>query len=93
PLTLEQLRQEGFSATVLTVVDLLTHRPEHTYGEYIARVQTHPLAVQIKLLDLEDNMDVRRLSPQLSDKDRRRLEKYEHYHAVLHALRPVGSPA
>ncbi len=90
-ITLEQLREEGFSETVLTVLDRLTHRPEHSYQEYIERVLTHPLAVRIKLLDLADNMDVRRLRPQLSDKDRRRLEKYTHYQAVLQATLPVDS--
>ncbi|WP_130471496.1 HD domain-containing protein [Candidatus Magnetaquicoccus inordinatus] len=82
-LTLEQLRAEGFSETVLTVVDLLTHQPGHTYQEYIERVMTHPLAMQIKLLDLEDNMDVRRLQPELTEQDRRRLAKYEHYWTLL----------
>ncbi|MBF0182913.1 MAG: bifunctional (p)ppGpp synthetase/guanosine-3',5'-bis(diphosphate) 3'-pyrophosphohydrolase [Magnetococcales bacterium] len=82
-LTLEQLQAEGFSETVLTVLDLLTHRAGHTYPEYMERVMTHPLAMQIKLLDLEDNMDVRRLQSQLSEHDRQRLAKYEHYWTQL----------
>ena len=91
PLTLEQLRQEGFSETILTVVDLLTHRPGQTYQEYIDRLQTDPLAVQIKLLDLEDNRDVRRLPAPLSDADRHRLGKYEYYWTVLQAVASQGS--
>ncbi|MBF0463145.1 MAG: GTP pyrophosphokinase [Magnetococcales bacterium] len=91
PLTLEQLRQEGFSETILTALDLLTHRPEQTYPEYIDRLQTDPLAVQIKLLDLEDNRDVRRLPAPLSDADRHRLAKYEYYWSVLQAVAGQGS--
>jgi (p)ppGpp synthase/HD superfamily hydrolase len=90
-LTLAQLQKEGFSERVLTAVDLLTHRPEHSYGEYIARLQGNPLAVRVKLLDLEDNMDLRRLDPRPGDKDRRRLEKYAHYRAVLQAIAAAGS--
>ncbi|MBF0097811.1 MAG: bifunctional (p)ppGpp synthetase/guanosine-3',5'-bis(diphosphate) 3'-pyrophosphohydrolase [Magnetococcales bacterium] len=84
-LTLAQLRDEGFSETVLTVLDLLTHQPDHTYQEYMERVMTHPLAMQIKLLDLEDNMDVRRLQPELSESDQQRLAKYAHYWKLLRA--------
>jgi (p)ppGpp synthase/HD superfamily hydrolase len=82
-LTLAQVRAEGFSETVLTVLELLTHQPSHTYQEYMERVMTHPLAMQIKLLDLEDNMDVRRLQPELSERDRQRLAKYAHYWKLL----------
>ena len=91
PLTLETLRQEGFSELVLTVVDLLTHRPAESYGVYIERLSAHPLAVQIKLLDLADNMDTRRLAPTLSDRDRQRLAKYKKYRAVLQAVANPGS--
>ncbi|MEO5339193.1 MAG: GTP pyrophosphokinase [Magnetococcus sp. MYC-9] len=91
-LTLEQLRQEGFAERVLQVLDLLTHRPEHSYGEYIERLQVDPLAVEVKLLDLADNMDRRRLLPQLSDKDHRRLEKYARYQAQLQAI-AAGAPS
>lgn len=85
-VTLAQLCQEGFPDAVLTAVDLLTHRPEHSYGEYIARLQGNPLAVRVKLLDLADNMDLRRLAAKPSDKDQRRMEKYAHYSAVLQAV-------
>ena len=92
PLTLASLRQEGFSETIMTVLDLLTHRPEETYEAYIRRLQVHPLAVQVKLLDLEDNRDVRRLSANLTDQDRQRLEKYEYYWNLLQTL-PAAGPA
>lgn len=84
-LTLEALRQEGFSELVLTALDHLTHRAEHSYEAYIQRLQENPLAVRIKLLDLEDNMDIRRLPSQLSDKDWQRLQKYRYFWSVLQA--------
>ena len=45
------------------------------YDKFIARVKTNQLAVAVKINDLSDNMDIRRL-PYLSDKDVKRLKKY-----------------
>lgn len=85
-LTLDGLRQEGFSAAVLTALDHLTHRAEHSYAAYIQRLQANSLAVRIKLLDLEDNMDIRRLDAQLSDRDLQRLAKYRYFWSLLQGL-------
>jgi (p)ppGpp synthase/HD superfamily hydrolase len=73
--TLERLHEEGFSAEVLDVVDHLTHRESETYEAFVARAASHPIARKIKLADLEDNMDIRRLND-LSDKQVQRLRKY-----------------
>lgn len=48
---------------------------EEPYDRYIARIKGNPLAVAVKLNDLTDNMDIRRL-PYLSDKDVKRLKRY-----------------
>lgn len=85
-LTLEQLRQEGFSVAVLTAIDHLTHRQHDDYATYIQRLQNNPLAVKIKCLDLEDNMDVRRLDTPLSDRDLQRLKKYHNYWSLLQKM-------
>ena len=45
------------------------------YDKFIARVKKNTLAVAVKLNDLTDNMDIRRL-PYLSDKDVKRLKRY-----------------
>ncbi|MBR5274216.1 MAG: hypothetical protein IKU33_03125, partial [Bacteroidales bacterium] len=45
------------------------------YDDFIERVKKNPLAVAVKINDLTDNMDIRRL-PYLSDKDVKRLKKY-----------------
>ena len=73
--TLEQLREEGFPDEVLEAVDCLTHRSGESYQEFVERVQTNPIARQVKIADLEDNMNIRRIS-QLGTKDLERLEKY-----------------
>ncbi|MBF0402139.1 MAG: GTP pyrophosphokinase [Magnetococcales bacterium] len=89
-LTLDILRQEGFAEPILNAVDRLTHRPEESYEAYIQRLQQDPLAVQVKLLDLVDNQDVRRLNPIPSEADQRRLEKYRHYEALLRKVAMDG---
>ena len=45
------------------------------YDDFIDRIRKNPLATAVKLNDLTDNMDIRRL-PYLSDKDVKRLKRY-----------------
>ncbi|GAB4408589.1 MAG: HD domain-containing protein [Anaerolineae bacterium] len=71
----ERLRQEGFAEEIITAVDHLTRRENETYEEFAARAGSHPLARQVKLADLEDNMDLKRLRT-LTEKDKERLARY-----------------
>ncbi len=73
--TLEKLEAEGFSHKIIEALDCLTKREGESYEEFIERVKSNPLAIKVKINDLEDNMDIRRLS-QVSDKDAERLNKY-----------------
>ena len=73
--TLQQLRDEGFPDDIIEAVDAVTRRADETYERFITRVSRNKLAVAVKLNDLTDNMDIRRL-PYLSDKDIKRLKRY-----------------
>ena len=74
--TFEQLTAEGFSVRVIEALRCLTKQSaSEPYDKFIARIKHNPLAVAVKLNDLTDNMDIRRL-PYLSDKDVKRLKKY-----------------
>ena len=74
--TFERLAAEGFSTKVIEALRCVTKLSENeTYDKFIARVKENPLAVAVKLNDLSDNMDIRRL-PYISDKDVKRLKKY-----------------
>ena len=74
--TFEQLVAEGFSVEVIEALRCVTKLSEtEPYDKFIARIKHNPLAVAVKLNDLTDNMDIRRL-PYLSDKDVKRLKKY-----------------
>ena len=73
--TFERLAAEGFSAEVIGALRCVTKLSENEpYDKFIARVKENPLAVAVKLNDLSDNMDIRRL-PYISDKDVKRLKK------------------
>jgi len=73
--TLEQLRERGFSEEVLTAIDCVTNRTGENYEQFIERAQTNPIAREVKIADLEDNMNIRRID-QITPKDSERLEKY-----------------
>ena len=74
--TFEALEAEGFSMEVIDALKCVTKVSENeNYDDFIDRVKKNPLAVAVKINDLTDNMDIRRL-PYLSDKDVKRLKKY-----------------
>lgn len=62
-VTLDELRMMGYPEAVLAAVDCLTRRTDETYEAFIERIAANPLAVRVKLADLEDNMDLRRSGP------------------------------
>lgn len=74
--TFEQLVTEGFSVEVVEALRCVTKSPEsESYDKFIERIKANPLAVKVKLNDLTDNMDIRRLA-YISEKDVKRLRKY-----------------
>jgi (p)ppGpp synthase/HD superfamily hydrolase len=84
--TLEQLRGEGFSEEVLQAVDCLTRRDDERYDEFVARAQVNPIARQVKIADLEDNMNVKRIG-EMTPKD---LARIKEYHRAWRALTQEG---
>lgn len=78
-ITLEDLSQEGFSDKVVKAVGLLTHRKEQiSYMEYVIALKGDPLAVSVKMADLQDNTRIDRQMSSFKhiDKDVRRVTKY-----------------
>ena len=74
--TFERLEAEGFSQEVINALRCVTKTSENeNYDDFIDRVKKNSLATAVKINDLTDNMDIRRL-PYLSDKDVKRLKKY-----------------
>lgn len=73
--TLIDLHKEGFSEEIITAVDCMTKRDNELYMDYTERLKINPIARKVKLADLEDNMDLRRIA-QISEYDLKRLERY-----------------
>lgn len=74
--TFEQLAAEGFSSEIIEALRCLTKLSEsEPYDKFIQRVKANPLATKVKINDLTDNMDIRRLA-YISEKDVKRLRKY-----------------
>jgi (p)ppGpp synthase/HD superfamily hydrolase len=71
----EDLRRLGFSEQVLGALDCVTKREGESYEQFVERAASNPIARRVKLADLEDNMDLRRL-PAVGEKDAERLGRY-----------------
>jgi (p)ppGpp synthase/HD superfamily hydrolase len=75
-VTFDDLRQIGFSERVVEAVNGLTRREDETYEQFVERSAANALSRMVKLADLEDNMDIRRIPRPLETKDAERLERY-----------------
>ena len=73
---------EGFSEEVLAAIACITKERGEDYGHFIDRVLTNPLATQVKLYDIEDNLNRDRI-PFPTPKDNARFAKYEKYHSII----------
>lgn len=71
------LRKQGFSEEQFFAIKCLTKNPpDEDYDEFIKRTEQSSLATAVKLNDLRDNMDLRRINRPLTEKDLKRLNKY-----------------
>lgn len=77
------LLELGFSETIVKAVELLTRKTDD-YMEYIKSIKdsNNILVIDIKLKDLEHNMDIARIKIP-TEKDYERLEKYKKCYKIL----------
>ena len=84
-LTVADLVKASFSDVVIEAVVCLTRVEQGSYTNYIERVKNNKLAIEVKLADLEENMNVLRI-PRLSAKDLSRVAKYHEAWVYLASL-------
>jgi len=89
PWTLDGLRDAGFPSAVVHTIDCLTRRPDESYEAFVARTSTDAVAREVKLADLEDNMDIRRIAA-FGPSDAERLARY--HRAWLALTHPDQEP-
>jgi (p)ppGpp synthase/HD superfamily hydrolase len=81
-VTLTALEERGFGKPVLDAVDCLSHRPGESYDDYINRLAINPIARQVKLSDLRDNLANNRTLPPTQD-NLARIDRYERAQRTL----------
>ncbi len=77
-VTLLDLKDLGFSATIIEGVACLTHLPGITYCDYVIRIRSNEIARVCKLADLNDNYRLDRVAYRdgHTDGDAKRLQRY-----------------
>jgi (p)ppGpp synthase/HD superfamily hydrolase len=75
-VSLQNLEEWGYPVEVVAAVDCLSRREGESYEDFVARTKSNALAVQVKLGDLRDNMDIRRIKD-FSEDDLNRLKRYQ----------------
>ena len=85
----ERLAAEGFSAEVIVALKALTKREEGEpdYEAYVKRAAASPIAIRVKLADLEDNCDLSRIACP-TERDMQRIAKYRRAIEILKAADP-----
>lgn len=81
-VTFEQLSEAGFSAEIISAVRALTKLDGESRIDAARRAAKHPIARQVKLADVKDNLDISRI-PHLTDKDHARLDEYKLVQEIL----------
>ena len=74
-VTGEYLREQGFPEEIVEGILSVTKQEGETYEEFVRRASINPIGKEVKMADLEDNMDIRRLK-EITDEDVKRLRKY-----------------
>ncbi|MNL42771.1 Bifunctional (p)ppGpp synthase/hydrolase relA [compost metagenome] len=81
-ISLDELRQEGFSEAVLEAIAAVTKVPGESYEAFVERAALNPVGRVVKLADLEENSDLSRIE-QPSWDDLERIEKYRRAIGIL----------
>lgn len=101
PVTLRELAGHGFSPRAVAAIDALTKRPEEEaagdagYFAFVRRAAGDDVARPVKLADVRDNRDERRLG-RIAGADEARLARYRRAIKLLEAIERwhgAGAPA
>ena len=77
-VTYDYLIANGFEGEteILDALKSVTKKEDETYDEFIERAAANPIGKRVKLADLQDNMDLSRISNP-TEKDYERIKRYE----------------
>lgn len=74
--SLEEIKKNGFNDEIIEALNLLTHKDNLDYFEYIKKISNNKLARKVKIADIKHNMDLTRLN-EVTHEDKNRYEKYK----------------
>lgn len=81
-MTEKDLQKAGFSQQVIEAIVCLTKKEKECYFDYIQRIKQNDIAREVKLADLEDNMNLKRIQ-NVTQEDIQRVEKYKKAKKIL----------
>ncbi len=84
-VTPEYLEETGFPDDIIQAVLSVSRQKDESYEDFVRRAGQNQTGRQVKLHDLEDNMDILRLES-LTDKDLERLNRYMRAYRYLSSL-------
>ncbi|MFD1291476.1 hypothetical protein ACFQ5B_17425, partial [Laceyella putida] len=88
-ITISDLQQAGFYEKIIDAIQAVTRQNDETYEQFIERIAHNPLAIQVKLADLEENMDLSRIS-EPTPKHFQRLERYQSAYKRLQSAKTTN---
>lgn len=68
PYSFEYLKSKGVPDKILFVLEILTHRQQESYKDYIDRIKKNPIATKVKIADILSNL--------ADDPTERQIKKY-----------------
>lgn len=84
-VTLDDLREEGFSEEIIEALASVTKRQGEDYFEFVRRAAANPIGRKVKLADLVDNCDLSRIdNPGPND-----IVRTEKYHKAIEFIRSL----
>lgn len=83
-VTADYLREQGFPEEIINGVLSVTKQEGENYEDFVRRASENAIGREVKMADLEDNMDIRRLKD-ITEDDVARLRKYlKAWHYLYH---------
>ena len=87
-ITIDELKRMGCPEEVTDALVLLTHDKAVPYMDYVSKIKYNPYARGVKLEDLLDNSDIRRIPPdQAAAESQKVIDRYVKYSRALEVLR------
>lgn len=80
-MTIDDLKDEGVSQTVIEAVIALTHTSHQRRHDYLTQLETNPIALVVKLADTHDNANPQRLI-KVAQRDPERAQRLESKYAA-----------